>query len=133
MSPYILYFSQLDNHEAESICIANSLGFNDYLIKSNSLQHANSFDNTLVIPTQYQKLKKENGDRLARSQKICVNEENKIFKNVRTTSTYGATDKFGHTFPWVKSDKKWRQTIRTAKIVLDTNVKLVTSDIEQFF
>jgi len=212
------YQSQLDNHEAESVCNANSLGFNDYLIKSNSLQHANSFDKTLtnpnisqngelniheggpncnttlsnimynpinqttsknqmstkfnslqhttmnkpttnnngqirsqvksnnmqhlvngdfiaphLDPTQYQKSKKENGDRLAQIQQICVNEKNKIVKNVRTTSTYGATDKFGHKFPWVKSDKKWRQTIHTAKIVLDTNVKLVTSDIEQFF
>jgi len=84
--------------------------------------------------TQYQKSQNETGDRLARTQKIYVNEKNKLFKNVRNTSTYGATDKFGHNFPWVKSDKKWRQTIRTGKIVLDatSNVKLVTSDIEQF-
>ena len=56
-----------------------------------------------------------------------------LFENVRTRPTYGATDKFGHNFPWVKSEKKWRQTIRTAKVVLDTNVNSVTSDIEQQF
>jgi len=77
--------------------------------------------------------KNAQGDRLARSKKICVNEKIKIFENVRTAPTYGATDKFGHKFPWVKSEKKWRQTIRTAQIVLEKNVKSVTSDIEQLF
>jgi len=144
--------SKLDYYDVGSTCKTNSSSINNNLTNINISQNrklnfhvggsschttfSNDMDSpinqTTALKNNFQS-KKAKGDRLARSKKICVNENNKFFENVRIKSTYCATDKFGHKFPWVKSEKKWRQTIRTAEIVLEKNVISVTSDIEQFF
>jgi len=143
---------RLDYYDVGSTCKAHSSSINNNLTNIDILKNGKlnfhvggsschtTFSNDTESPiTRMTKLRNKfrsnnaQGDRLARRKKICVNKKIKIFENVRTTPTYGATDKFGHKFPWVKSEKKWRQTISTAQIVLEKNVKSVTSDIEQLF
>jgi len=131
----IRYKSKGDYCSIESDCIATSFHTDHSHVKSTNTKNSENGDfvKPKLDPPKCRRSKQEKRVRLARRNKLCVNEKIKIFENVRTTPTYGSTDKFGHKFPWIKSEKKWRQTIRTAQVVLEKNVESVTSDIEQQF
>jgi len=63
-----------------------------------------------------------------RTKSVHENKKKFFPEYVGPTEAHGVTDEMGQIFPFVKSEKKWRQDIRTSISVLnDSNVDFMTS------